>query len=101
LQYQIVYSFEEWSFVDEESLSYRIRNQKLLTDEEIAGVVGLIGFRCSLKTKDILERRLKSISMLSNYGIFGRLIVSPKQHYNAGQSYPDEIRTVRELLIKG
>lgn len=73
-----------------------------LTDAEAENFVAVFGARCSDKTK----RRLKSVvrysvSGLPGLGIFERVRIRPEVAYVAGQSYPDEIRTVRELIIKG
>ena len=64
-------------------------------------LVALLGKRCQDETKGKLYRRLSLVSLMPNYGIYGRVILSPRVSYCAGQSYPDEIRTVRELMLKG
>lgn len=75
-----------------------------LTDEQHVQLVELLGWRCRQGTKDILARRLRFPSTLKNYGIFSRVVIDGARegvHYIAGQSYPDEIRTIRELILKG
>ena len=77
--------------------------KKNLTDKDIEQILAIVGYRCRLKTFN----RLKSIltygrSTIPNYGIFDRLIKENGQwHYVAGQSWPDEIRTLRECILKG
>ena len=74
-----------------------------LTESDIDQLVGIITHRCSEKTK----RRVRSIlqygpSLVPIYGIFNRLIKeNDRWEYCAGQSYPDEVRLVRELILKG
>lgn len=80
-------------------------NQKhKLTEQDIADIMKIIGKRCRDKTK----ARLRSIitygySTIPNVGILERLIKEDKYgwQYIAGQSYPDEIRIVRETILKG
>lgn len=79
-----------------------IDRKESLTEGETEDFVAVFGARCSEKTK----RRLKSIvrysvSSLPGLGIFERVRIRPHIEYVAGQSYPDEIRTVREAIIKG
>lgn len=78
--------------------------KKNLTDKDIEQILAIIGYRCRLKTFN----RLKSIltygrSTIPEYGIFNRLIKDKYNHweYVAGQSYADEIRTLREYILKG
>lgn len=79
-------------------------NQKeLLTDKDIDELADLIGYRCRVKTC----LRLRSIltygrSTISQYGILERLIKeNGKWTYCAGQSYTDEIKTIRNIILKG
>lgn len=73
-----------------------------LTDEEADAFVVLFGSRCSAKTKNRLRGMVRySVSQLPGLGIFERIRIRPTVEYVAGQSYQDEIRTVRELIIKG
>jgi hypothetical protein len=62
-------------------------------------VLQLIGKGCRAKTKETLERRLKFIHIGPNYGIYGRLIVEPEVRYVCGQSWNDEMRTLRECIL--
>ena len=76
-----------------------------LTPEDVDQLVDLIGSRARQATKT----RLRSIltygpSTIPDYGIFRRLAkmhATGQWQYIAGQSYPDEIRTVRECILKG
>lgn len=90
----------------EDTLNSRIWDAKhtekdvALSAEQIDKLVALIGHGCRLETKNRLWRRLNALSLMPNYGIYSRVEINPV-HYTAGQSYPDEIRTVRELILKG
>ena len=79
-------------------------NQKSnLTENDIDQIISVIGYRCRIKTCN----RLRSIityspSLIPSYGIFERLIKeNDRWEYVAGQSYPDELRTLRECILKG
>ena len=72
-----------------------------LTEEDINALIDIIGHRCRIPT----IQRLRSIltyhsSSIQNFGILDRVIKEDgKWFYCAGQSYPDEIRTVRECIL--
>ncbi len=85
----------------QDTLSYRVNHKIDLTEDEVYAVVAVIGDHCQQKTKDKLCRRLALVSLMPNYGIYDRVIISPRASYCAGQSYPDEIRTVRRLILEG
>lgn len=75
-----------------------------LTDADISAILSIVGYRCREKTL----RRLRSIltyarSTIPTYGIFNRLTKESdgSWSYCAGQSYTDEIRTLRECILKG
>lgn len=77
-------------------------NQKnKLTEQDIDQIMAIVGARCRIKTLN----RLRSIltyhpSSVGNFGILERLIKEGNTwSYCAGQSYPDEIRTVRECIL--
>lgn len=79
-------------------------NQKeVLTTDDINQLVHIICHRCRVKT----YTRVRSIltygkGTIRPYGILDRLIKEDGiWFYCAGQSYPDEIRTIRNLIIKG
>lgn len=82
-------------------------NVEELKESDIDAITKIVGHGCREKTK----QRIRSILTygrftIKKYGIFERLIrfESPsgsRWEYVAGQSYPDEIRTLRECIIKG
>jgi hypothetical protein len=85
----------------ENTLRYKLSNNVSLTDSEKSTFFNLVSFGCHAKNK----RRLHSIIFYgpihNNYGIYERVYFENDQaHYCAGQSYPDEIRTVRECLLE-
>lgn len=73
-----------------------------LTEDDIDKLVCLIGYRCRIKTLNRIRSVLTYPRGLQSYGIFDRVIKRPdgKWEYVAGQSYDDEIKTVRELIVK-
>ncbi len=79
-------------------------NQKTsLTETDIDQLIMIIGYRCRVKTCNRLRSILTySPSLVPSYGIFDRLIKDNDQwQYVAGQSYTDEIKTVRQCILKG
>lgn len=83
---------------------YNFNDNKMnLTESDIDQLVDLLTPHCRHKTK----LRLRSVltygkGTIGNYGIFNRLIKESGQWcYVAGQSYPDEIRSVRMLIMNG
>jgi len=72
-----------------------------LSEEEQQSLANLIGKKCRQRTKDNIEFALDiPLSLWRNYGIYGRVMFeNGEAHYVAGQSYPDEIRTVREYIL--
>lgn len=82
----------------QDNLYKRIESKKALSDQEINELVGIFGARCKGKTKTKLHHALSMVPAITPYGIYRRVHLNPID-YCAGQSYPDEIRTVRSLLI--
>ena len=82
----------------EDTLSNRIDYKKPLTTKEQQELLHLLGKRCAQKTKDRLARTLAFVPHIPNYGIYRRVDLDPVS-YCAGQSYPDEIRCVRDCLL--
>jgi hypothetical protein len=86
------------SYLDKEN------TQKLgLYDQDIEALVKLVGHRCSVKTVSRLRSKLKyGLSSIKPCGIFSRLVREEGAGwtYYAGQSYPDEIRTLRQCILK-
>ena len=74
-----------------------------LTEQDIDLIVELLGYRCRAQTYNRLRSRLKySPSSVPTYGILERLTrdEAGRWEYCAGQSYTDEIRTVRNIILK-
>jgi len=66
-------------------------------------LVALVSSRCRKDTKDRLQRRVNTPTLIQIVGIFNRVMFNTEDGtwgYCAGQSYPDEIRIVRECLLK-
>ena len=85
-------------------MQLNFNNQKnSLSDKDIEQIVAIVGHKCSQKTKTRIQSILKyGPSLIPTYGIFSRLIKENDQwEYIAGQSYPDEIRTLRNCILKG
>ena len=74
----------------------------MLTDDQIDMVVSMIGHRCRHDTKAQLKRRLSlPLALIKNHGIDDRLLIGDISiDYVCGQSWDDEMRTLRECLIK-
>jgi hypothetical protein len=74
-----------------------------LSKDDIDSILNLITYKCRIKTVTLLRSILTySPSSIPQYGILERLMKDDgKWHYVAGQSYADEIRTVRELILNG
>jgi hypothetical protein len=76
-----------------------------LTDEQQSAIFELIGKRCRSATKAKIGRRLELPLSLwpSSYGIFSRLILwddsTNVPYYICGQSWTDEMRTLRECIL--
>ena len=72
-----------------------------LSPEDIDELVTLLGKYCRSKTLVRLRSILTySPSLIENYGILNRLVKEDgRWTYIAGQSYPDEIRLVRNLVL--
>jgi hypothetical protein len=87
-----------------DTLADRIEAGIELKGGEVDKLVDLLGKRCQARTKRRLRYALMACPHMENFGIFRRVVVTtgrpwkgPK--YVAGQSCPDEIRTVRKCLI--
>lgn len=74
-----------------------------LTYADISQITNLVCTKCKSKTRNRVKSLLTySLSLVPFYGIFDRLIrENGEWSYCAGQSYPDEIRTLREIILKG
>jgi hypothetical protein len=73
-----------------------------LSDNDIDQILAILGYRCRVGT----IRRMRSVltyapSAIPTYGILSRLMKDGDTwSYCAGQSYPDEIRTIKEIILK-
>ena len=77
-----------------------------LTDHQQAEILSIIGKGCRADTKDRLSRRLRMpLALFPIYGIFSRLIIADDNdrapYYICGQSWTDEMQTLRKLILKG
>jgi hypothetical protein len=77
-------------------------NQKAnLTEEDKEEIFEILAKKTRQATRVLLAKRLDNhLDLIPEYGIFNRLI---KENYGwiycAGQSYPDEIRTLRKIVL--
>ncbi len=73
-----------------------------LTENDIDQLVALLGSRCRENTLRKLRINLElCASQIPIYGILDRLMKENDEwSYCAGQSYPDEIRTVRKIILE-
>jgi hypothetical protein len=76
-----------------------------MTEPLRESLYALLASGCRQKNRELLQRRIwNHLGMLPNHGILNRLYVDLTRdadtfHYCAGQSYPDEIRTVRKIFL--
>lgn len=75
-----------------------------LEEKDIDQILEIVGYRCRVGT----IRRMRSmltyaVNTIPNYGILERLTRDDWGHwsYCAGQSYPDEIRTIKKIILEG
>jgi hypothetical protein len=73
-----------------------------LTDAQKADILSMIGKGCRENTKSRLARRLElPLSCWERYGIYSRMTLNDDgANYICGQSWPDEMRTLRECILK-
>ena len=73
-----------------------------LTDAQKADIYSMVGKGCRQKTKERLSRRLDlPLSCWERYGIYSSMTLSDDgANYICGQSWPDEMRTLRECILK-
>lgn len=78
-----------------------LKNQ--LSEQDIDQIIEIVGYRCRVKTCNRIRSILTySPSLIPTYGILERLTKeNGVWSYCAGQSYPDEIKTLREIILKG
>lgn len=81
-------------------------SQHTLTDHQQSEILSIIGKGCRAETKARLSRRLQlPLALFPSYGIFSRLIIADDNdrapYYICGQSWTDEVQTLRKLILKG
>lgn len=77
-----------------------------LTEDQQTAILEIIGKGCRADTKEQLSRRLAlPLSLFPSYGIFTRLILwderDNRPYYICGQSWADEMKTLRDCILKG
>ncbi len=86
---------------NQDTLQNRIEAKVGLSDADVEEITELLTKRCKMRTVNAVRWALMGLPSGYNFGIFGRVVrESHGWSYCAGQSYTDEIRTVRELLVK-
>lgn len=84
----------------QDTLARRLEKNATLAENEINELMVIFGKGCRERTKRHLRSVLTyGLHGLPHYGIFNRVHLEPRVSYCAGQSYPDEIRTVRDCLL--
>ena len=87
----------------EQTLKYKIDHDIDLTECQALSFYNLLSKGCQVKTKNRLYVRIiqYGLFIFGNYGIYERVYWDDKENcrYCAGQSYPDEIRTVRNCIL--
>jgi len=72
-----------------------------LTEQQKTDIFRMVGKGCRQQTKDKLSRRLDlPLSLWNRYGIYSRITLDDSgADYICGQSWPDEMRTLRECIL--
>jgi len=88
----------------QDTLENRISANVGFESSEIEALESLFCKRCQPRTRSAFRQRLQA-GLSQSFGIYGRVVFDSKNErrpvmYVAGQSYPDEVRTVRELIIR-
>lgn len=84
------------------SLSTYISENKPLSENDIDQIMVIVSHRCRIKTCQRLRFTLNHIHECKNYGIYSRLVKeNGKWTYICGQSWNDEMRTLRECILCG
>jgi hypothetical protein len=86
----------ERSLADAISYPERIKID-MATREQL---VALLGRGCRESTKLAIRYALTGTLNLKSYGIYSRLMISPRVEYCAGQDYRAELATIRKLLVR-
>jgi hypothetical protein len=74
----------------------------VLNDKQRNAFLSLIGKGCRKNTKEKLASHLKvALCMWKRFGIYSRVILTDDDvEYICGQSWNDEMRTLRECILK-
>jgi hypothetical protein len=72
-----------------------------LTEAQKADIVAMVGKGCRSATKDKLARMLNlPLSIWQKHGIYSRVTLDDDgASYICGQSWPDEMRTLRDCML--
>lgn len=72
-----------------------------MTQNDLEQIFELLSSGLRSKNRELLRTRLnRHINLIPQYGILERLIKAEHGwEYTAGQSYPDEIRTLRNIIL--
>ena len=73
-----------------------------MTEKDKEEIFEILAEGTRQKTRELLAKRLdKHLDLIPEFGILNRLIKENHGwNYCAGQSYPDEIRTVRKIILE-
>ena len=91
------------------TLSDVIQHKNTLTDEQKEAFIEIFGKGCRAKRKADLRKAINDVGIydvgyFENFSIYSGVtfyLEPPYCKYFAGQSYPDEVKTVRECFTKG
>lgn len=82
------------------TLYYMVQNSVSLSDAEKESLYDLVSSGCRSKNKERLYRVIFYYGIHNCHGIYERVsFKNGVADYCAGQSYPDEIRTLRECIL--
>ena len=85
----------------ENTLIYKLSHNVSLTDSEKLSFFNLVSCGCHAKNKKRLHSIIFYGPIIGRYGIYERVYFENDQaYYCAGQSYPDEIKVIRECLLE-
>jgi len=87
-----------------DTLRDRLARGETLTAEEATSLLQLLTRRCGERTRRDVIRGIAALcereGRVYSYGIYGRVhLEDGEASYCAGQSYPDEIRVLRQCVI--
>ena len=90
------------------NLSYAIYDakhgsgQEFLTEKQRFDILSFVGKGCRKNTKESLNRKLNfPLSLWKDYGIYTRIFLSESgAEYCCGQSWNEEMHTLRQCILK-